>query len=407
MHIKKAATALMKQNQRTVDGHFFTVPSSERYPFQWLWDSCFHAYIYSALGRHAAAEKELSSLLSRQLPSGRIPHIIFWKEPDIPLPNWGREHQGHDINRLFQTAGTSNLTQPPLIARAYYDLYLKTHDLKTLTAVYDQLQAYFSYLHTNRTDGQSRILSIVNPDESGEDNARRFDEPLGLAPTSTEEGHLSARLALMKRLSACDFDTKTCMQKHFAVADLSFNCIYADGLKAMAQIARQIGKDAESSEYSRLRSALVNEMRERLSADGTHFVSRDLIAGRNLPATEWTRFMPLYAGMVSKAEAAKLVAELFDSDSFLSAHGARTLSKKDIGYEPSAGFWRGPIWHAPHFFLYKGLRRYGFDKEARVIKEKTSDLLKTSGFYEYYDAETGVGLGAQNFTWGALYLAMD
>lgn len=397
----------MKKNQREVAGNFFTVPSPERYPFQWLWDSCFHTYIYSALGKHREAEAELASLLARQLPSGRIPHIIFWKEPTAKLPNWGRENKGHDINRLFQQAGTSNLTQPPLIARTYYDLYKKTHDHQMLERVYPKLRSYFTYLATNRTQAESQILNIVNPDESGEDNARRFDEALGLHTRSNDEDHLSARLALMKRLSACDFDTKTCMQKHFAVADLSFNCIYADGLKAMAQIAGQIGKQAESSEYSARRSALVNEMRERMSADGTHFVSRDLIAERNLPATEWTRFMPLYAGMVSRAEAEKLVAELFDTSTFLSPFGIRTLSKKDEAYSPRVGFWRGPIWHAPHFFLYKGLRRYGFATEATAVKKLTIQLLETEGFYEYYDAETGAGLGAESFTWGGLFLTMD
>lgn len=407
MDLRKQTARLMKKNQRRVGEHFFTVPSPKRYPFQWLWDSCFHAYIYGALGNDAAAAAELDSLLSKQLPSGRIPHIIFWKEPKATLPNWGRENRGHDINRIFGTAGVSNLTQPPLIARAIYDLYKRTHDETILQRTYEPLHRYFDYLLKERTVPGSNLLIIVNPDESGEDNARRFDDPLGLPAVQTEDDHLTARLDLMKQLAACEFDTKVCMQKHFAVVDVSFNCIYADGLKAMSQVARQLGRDSEASLYSARRANLVNEMREQLSADGTHFVSRDMIGKRSLPATEWTRFMPLYAGILSKKEASKLATEIFNTDTFWSPHGIRTLAALDLAYEPTNGFWRGPIWHAPHFFLYKGLKRYGLQAEADRIKAASKALLSNTGFFEYYDAETGAGLGADRFTWGGLYLAMD
>jgi putative isomerase len=211
----------------------------------------------------------------------------------------------------------------------------------------------------------------------------------------------------MKQLAACGFDTRICMQKHFAVVDLSFNCVYADGLKAMAQIAQQLGDNSASSAYSVRRARVLEAMRSELSADGTHFVSRDLIGRRSLPATEWTRFMPLFAGMVSRNEAEKLAAELFDEDLYLSPYGIRTLSKADPAYAPRDGFWRGPIWHAPHFFLYRGLLRYGLTDEAHALKNYTKHLLDSSGFCEYYDSETGSGLGATNFTWGGLYLSMD
>ena len=50
--------------------------------------------------------------------------------------------------------------------------------------------------------------------------------------------------------------------------------------------------------------------------------------------------------------------------------------------------------------------RYGFAEEAADIREKSKVLLERSGFRECFNPETGEGLGAHNFTWGALVLDM-
>ena len=61
---------------------------------------------------------------------------------------------------------------------------------------------------------------------------------------------------------------------------------------------------------------------------------------------------------------------------------------------------------APHWFIYKGLMRYGFTEEARLIRDKSIALLEHEGFREYFNPETGEGYGANNFTWGALVVDM-
>jgi hypothetical protein len=61
---------------------------------------------------------------------------------------------------------------------------------------------------------------------------------------------------------------------------------------------------------------------------------------------------------------------------------------------------------APHWFIYHGLRRYGYETEAAQIREKSEALLQKSGFRECFNPETGEGYGATKFTWGALVLDM-
>lgn len=77
----KSARELLEKNTKTAqkDGlnYRFTVPSLVAYPFQWFWDSCFHAIVWTHFDTKRA-KNELRSLLAWQEPDGFIPHVIFW-----------------------------------------------------------------------------------------------------------------------------------------------------------------------------------------------------------------------------------------------------------------------------------------------------------------------------------------
>jgi hypothetical protein len=57
----------------------YTCPSTQTYPFQWNWDSAFHAI---ALARYdpKRAQAEISTLLAAKQPSGFLPHMVLWQE---------------------------------------------------------------------------------------------------------------------------------------------------------------------------------------------------------------------------------------------------------------------------------------------------------------------------------------
>ncbi len=57
----------------------FSIPSEERYHFQWFWDSCFHAIVWARLDVERACD-ELRGLIALQAPDGRIPHVVFWDD---------------------------------------------------------------------------------------------------------------------------------------------------------------------------------------------------------------------------------------------------------------------------------------------------------------------------------------
>ncbi len=406
MELAESVKALMKKNRRTINGHQFTVPASDRYPFQWLWDSCFHALILASF-ETASAKKELQSALAHPLPSGLLPHMMYWLKDEEEAPNWGREQRGHEINALWQARGTSTITQVSLLAQVIWHIYELDLDRDFVRSVYGPLRHHFTHLMAERTFGANSLLYIINPDESGEDNSPRYDTALGLPPQHTADQSLDARLNLVRKNADCEFVAKGCMDSIFGVADVSFNILYVEELIAMARIAHLLDHPEEAQEYSDWAIAMQCDVMAHLK-QGDLYLSFDHVRQQPITVLTWNIFMPLYGGFLSEVEAESLVKKyLFNPEYFLSPYGIVTTAKTEASYDPGDGFWRGPVWHAPHWFIYHGLKRYGFLQEAAEIKAMSVRLIEQSGFREYYHPETGEGQGAQDFTWGGLVLDMN
>ncbi|MDH5522344.1 MAG: hypothetical protein OEZ14_17630, partial [Acidimicrobiia bacterium] len=78
----------------------FCVPNGAVYPHQWLWDSCFHSVIWTTLDLSRAL-LEVDNVLSMIGPTGFVPHMTYWTDPDAHAGMWGRSR-------------TSSITQPPI-----------------------------------------------------------------------------------------------------------------------------------------------------------------------------------------------------------------------------------------------------------------------------------------------------
>ncbi len=81
MHgLEQAARELLDRNWR--EGSYrgrdfaFSVPSPRSYPWQWYWDSCFHA-IVRRRWEPEHARRELETLLNAS-EDGFIGHTVFW-----------------------------------------------------------------------------------------------------------------------------------------------------------------------------------------------------------------------------------------------------------------------------------------------------------------------------------------
>jgi len=398
--IKNRILQIMKDNRRGQGEFQYTVPSPDSYPYQWFWDSCFHAIILSHFDTEDA-KKELRSLVSKQFENGIIPHVIYWEKHHVLPVDWG-------------TGNTSSLVQPPIIAYAVWRIFKKDGDRGFVEEMYPKLVKYYRHLLT-RDPHRNHLVGIINPDESGEDNSPRFDFALGLPSVHEEEENSRRRFALFDKNKECKFDDVTCMRNFFWVKDVAFNSYLVENLSVMAKMAHEINLGDDSAYFDGEAELVKNGMRKLMYEDGIFWTASGL-EYRKIKIKTWAMFAPMVAGIVTDEEAKNLVENHLKKDGqFWLPFLVPTVSVDEEAFNPKEFSWgeawqhpnwRGPIWMAANWFVYRGLRNYGFDEEAQYIKNKSIELLQKSGFREYYNPQTGAGMGAQNFTWGGLVIDM-
>jgi hypothetical protein len=185
-------------------------------------------------------------------------------------------------------------------------------------------------------------------------------------------------------------------------------------LRAMSVIARKLGEPADGREFDahadRL-CALINQFFWD-EADGMYY-DRDERNGRLVKVKSATCFMPLFAGAATPERAKRIVHEhLLNEKEFWLSYPVASYAKTEPDYYQGSHHecnWRGPTWAPTNYMIFQGLRRYGFDDSARELAARLLDmaLVKNPVLREYYNAETGEGLGQTRF-WGftGLYYGM-
>jgi hypothetical protein len=126
----------------------------------------------------------------------------------------------------------------------------------------------------------------------------------------------------------------------------------------------------------------------------------------------WSGFMAMWAGIATPEQAERMVKEHFlNPKTFNSPYGVRTLSKMEKMYNVQASAnpsnWRGPIWGISNYMVFRGLLKYGYNKEAKTLAEKTiklfgKDFEENGALHEYYEPDTGepiLNKGFQNWNY--------
>lgn len=404
--LKKSIIAQFETNQRKFAGLRYTIPSPDTYPYQWFWDSCFHAVTLSYFDPERAKE-ELKLLLRGQFKNGMFPHIMYWQRvQNSPFPDiqWGKHH-------------TSSITQPPVLAAAVWRIYEATGDTDFIKYMLPHIHAFHRYLLNNRDPKHINLVGVVNPDETGEDNSPRYDHVLGLTdPRHQFVQNFRARLQLVDDWKHSRFVMKSQIDLKHWVYDVPFNCILAESLRLTSLLADAAGEPRIAA-YSNLKAVTI---RQSIKDNLLHHHLYQPIYGpklRRIHTRTWALFMPLYAGVASADEASYVVEHFLNNKrEFNLPYGVPTVSMSEPSFDPSGDWkgdwwvgtnWRGPVWMASNWFIIQGLLRYGYKKDALRIYKNSLELLKQSGMREYYDPLTGAGHGAQGFTWAGLTLDME
>ena len=409
----------------------YTIPAGALYPHQWLWDSCFVAIGLSNYDIERA-QKELLSLLRGQWANGMLPNMIFaegdahkrdrnmwqsWRSPFAP-----------------DNLSTSGITQPPMLAEAIVSIGSKLkidERRKWYQTTYPALLAFHEWLYHERDPHEEGLVLLIHPWESGLDNSPPWVNQLmthhkpwwvGLVEKTGADklatvfrrdtlhvspgqriSNIEALLYydVVQRLKRKNWDIDGILgRSHFAVQDLTFNCILLRGHRHLQAIAKTIGYEVPEwlNERARLGRHAVSE--KLWDAFSGQFYSRNFVTHKLIKESSIATLMPLYAGLGNDAQVEAMVKLVRSKDNFGTEFPLPSVPVSYAWYSEFK-YWQGPTWLNTNWLVADGLKRGGFHKESDHIMKQSIALVAENGSYEYFSAKSGKPAGAKNFSWTA------
>jgi putative isomerase len=287
-------------------------------------------------------------------------------------------------------------SQAPHGAFMAWMMYLRSRDRSLLELAYAPLTRNHSWWRANRDPDGRGLLSCGTSDvgdalykgtafgarnETGMDNSATHDEAV--------------------------YDP---VSRTLSTLDVGLNCALALDAEMLAKIARELGRPDDAASFE----ALAAETREKISNE-LWDDARGLFANRQrgggfVYSVGPTSFYPLLCGAATEAQAARLLEHLADPVTFGGKYVLPNGTRDDPAYKDNV-YWRGRIWPNVNFFVWQGLRRYGFEKEASEFARKSLAMFEQSWTTlrlcgENYNAETGEivdQVDADRFyIWGAM-----
>ena len=344
-------TVLSDRVRAVMEAHWrpegYTVPNANTYPFAWLWDSCFHAVIWAALGDDARALTELTHVFRCQDErTGFVPHIDYQRDPDHLRDFWGR-------------SGASTITQPPMYGHAIAELQRQGIDVPD--EVVERAVAGVQFFLRDRTHA-SGLIAIVHPWETGCDDSPRFD-------------HWGADDATRW------YETKGALIT--SPSQVAFSCAPVSLSALVAWNGAQLGVDT---------SEVVAAIAARWDAVARTWVD----AGDSEATSGRARTLEALLPLLVVDQPAAMV-QITDPGAFGATYGPRGVHRDESSFD-ARRYWRGPVWPQLAYLLWLA----GADVADAIVPGAL-----VSGLAEYWDADDGTGLGAVPQAWSGLALLME
>jgi hypothetical protein len=409
-----------QETLRHNDAGVFTKPGPRQYPHQWNWDSALIALGLSHFDLPRALT-EIRSLLSGQWRDGMLPHIVYHHLDSDYFPDpafWMIENSPQAPDRP-----TSGITQPPILTTIVRRIHQRTPIPEFITEVYPTLYAWHRWLHTARNIDGSGLVAIIHPWESGTDDSPRWLSVLDriqpedlpefhrgdLTHVSTDERPLGIDyerfIYLLDVFRKCNYDPQTIADRTpFLVQDVLFNAILYQANKDLLALAREIRQPVHEIE------GWTQTVRKHFDTafwdqESGLYYDYDLQRQRSIKVNTAATFLPLFAGLATKAQAVRLVEQQLNNPVKYAPNTntpfmITTTSKTEPAWD-ARRYWRGPVWIILNWLVAEGLVNYGFHTLAEKIRADSLELIHRSGFREYYDPRDGSGCGSIDFSWSA------
>ncbi len=329
-------------------------PGRPRFLGVWNWDTAFHSVGVSRWDLPLAREGILG-FLKFQGENGILPDVIF------------------EDGRVVDT-----YSKPPVFGWAAEVIYKKEPDRGFLEEIYPKLVKNERWWRENRWENGLFFYDAADRNEplyerhiryeSGWDNSVRWDA---------------------------------------SVRDqwpIDLNCFMILFYRALGFFAKELGLPAV--EWAAREREVTDLVNARLW-NGAYYADARRSDGAVSSVLTPASFMPLFAGIASRAQAEKMAALAADPQKF-NGH-MPTVTYDDPAYELE--YWRGPVWLNVAYFAAKGLKNYGFSV-ADTIRENILTMVEAEkrGIFENYDSRTNRGLDKKNriqcnnFSWSSVFV---
>jgi glycogen debranching enzyme len=359
----------------------FTCPAAPRYRHQWYWDSCFHAIAW----RHVDAGRagaELHTLLRAGREDGFVPHTAFWD-----APAYWRRAPFYATAGFAGSRGTESIG-PPLAAWAAALVDEISPGL--LDELRPALERHHDWLDRERDVDRDGLISIILPDESGLDDAPKY-EPVWGRMTHDRPGYFRA----VQRARRVGYRALHLAERHDEhVEDVLVNVLYARGLHALGD-----------PRATRVEQALLERSWDPEEALFWDLAGRD---ERHVRVSTWSSLAPIaLPGIPEDVKHAVIERHLLHPRRYFAATGIPSVAICEPSFNPRWDrfrCWRGPSWMATAWLLVPPMRELGYTEAADQVVDSMLRAVRRYGLREYYDPLTGRGLGARKFAMSALII---
>jgi hypothetical protein len=354
----------------------YTSPNLATYPWQWLWDSCFHAIAWAEAGDDRAVV-ELATVFAGQDPdTGFVPHMGYQRDPDHDAAFWGRR-------------GFSSITQPPMYGHAVAELLAR--GVAVPDEVVERAAAGLRFLTGRRRRSPGGLVELVHPWESGADDSIRWDDLVGGSLVTPVERHRrkgELLAAVVRDGTGCPLANDA-----FAVGAASFTALVAFNA---AELAGATGDDALA--------AAARELSEALGARWDPGLVTWVDDGPTARSSGRARSVEALLGALVDPDPAHVeaaLASLVDAAAHGATYGPTGVHRAEAAYSPTT-YWRGPAWPQLGYLLWVAADRHGRPEVAARLATCLVDGAVRSGLAEYRHPDTAAPGGAVPQSWTAL-----
>lgn len=349
--------------------------------FNLHWDGFFRA-LTALLVDPAQATATVRALLNRQGGDGRLsPATLKGASPE---------------STTF--AGRS---LPPVGVLTAWKVYLATHDVAFLTAVYPRLKRWHEWWLADRGDG--RAWRDGNGDgllewgydaalEVGELGARQMPTAVKQQAAASESGWddspqwqgeaapkgekpPEAEASLVTPAPLFNESAHT-----LEVTPVGLNALYALETEILFLMARELGLKEDQARWQAQYALLKQLINERLWSETDKLYLNRAWNGTFSQRQTPELFYVLAAGVVPPERAVLLLETLRNPQKF-GGGPLPTLARDDPDFSQQ-GIWRGRTNALANYLVYLGLKRYGFALDAATLARQSTQLVRETWLSE-------------------------